>query len=201
MTDQDLVAKKLARIESCIRELQTLVTSEEIQTDLRAERFAEHTLQMAIQAAQDVASHIVSDDRLGEPRTNRELFEILGRHGWISMPMVDTMRRMVGFRNIVVYGYEIVDPAVVSDIVEFGWAICSNSSTRFARRWTTTASDHYRPRLLVWSQHCCEPASWWLFSRVLEPFCGDWLLFLRGWRLTAKRQTDQDCCSKLACSE
>ena len=72
---------------------------------------------MAIQAALDAAAHIVADERLGEPRTNREVFELLGRNGWIPSELVDPLRRMVGFRNILVHGYEIVNPAVVEKVV------------------------------------------------------------------------------------
>ena len=71
MTDPMLIAKKLARIESCVSDLQRLARPESIETDLRERRFVEHTLQIAIQAALDVASHVVSDRRLGETRTNR----------------------------------------------------------------------------------------------------------------------------------
>lgn len=74
MTDPDLVAKKLALIETYVRELQTLARLDKIAEDVREERFIEHTLQLAVQAALDVASHIASDDRLGEPRTNYDLF-------------------------------------------------------------------------------------------------------------------------------
>jgi uncharacterized protein YutE (UPF0331/DUF86 family) len=118
MTDADLVTKKLALIETYVRELRALSRPEEIPRDLREERFAEHTLQIAIQAAMDVASHIVSDDRLGEPRTNREVFELIGRHGWIDGPLEATLGRMVGFRNLVVHGYAAVDPRVVQVVVE-----------------------------------------------------------------------------------
>lgn len=66
----------------------------------------------------DAVSHIVSSERLGEPRTNRELFELLTRHGWLPAALLPQLRRMVGFRNLVVHGYEIVDPAMVRAIVE-----------------------------------------------------------------------------------
>jgi uncharacterized protein YutE (UPF0331/DUF86 family) len=82
------------------------------------ERFAEHTLQIAIQAALDVASHIVSDERLGEPRTNRELIELLERGRWIPSDLTGILVRMVGFRNILVHGYEVADVTIVRDIVE-----------------------------------------------------------------------------------
>ena len=77
MTDAALAAKKLAQIESCVSDLRRLARVEAIASDLREQRFVEHTLQIAIQAALDVASHIVSGRRLGEPRTNRELFDLL----------------------------------------------------------------------------------------------------------------------------
>ena len=71
MTDADLVKKKLASIESCLSELTRLARPDAIDSDVRERRFVEHTLQIAIQAALDVASHIVSDRRLGEPRLQR----------------------------------------------------------------------------------------------------------------------------------
>jgi uncharacterized protein YutE (UPF0331/DUF86 family) len=118
VTDPDLLAKKLALIETCVHELRTLARPSEIATDRVQERFVEHTLQIAIQAVIDVASHIVSDERLGEPRTNRELVDLLERNHWIAPDLGLTTRHMVGFRNIVVHGYEVVDLGIVRDIVE-----------------------------------------------------------------------------------
>jgi uncharacterized protein YutE (UPF0331/DUF86 family) len=118
VTDQDLVAKKLALIETYVRELRTLAKPQEITTEVRERRFAEHTLQIAIQAALDVASHVVSDERLGEPTSNAELFALLAGAGWLAAPLGDRLRRMAGFRNILVHGYAAVDPAIVRDVVE-----------------------------------------------------------------------------------
>lgn len=118
MTDEPLVSKKLALIETCVRELRTLSQPAALATDVREARFVEYTLQIAIQAALDAASHIVSDERLGEPRTNRELFEILAKAGWLPNSLASPLKKMVGFRNILVHGYEIVDLDVVRDIVE-----------------------------------------------------------------------------------
>jgi len=118
VTDRELIAKKLALIETCVQQLRQLARPAAIATDVREERFVEHTLQIAIQAALDVASHIVSDERLGEPRTNRELFDLLERQAWVGPEQAATMRRMVGFRNLLVHGYEIVDVRIVVEIVE-----------------------------------------------------------------------------------
>jgi uncharacterized protein YutE (UPF0331/DUF86 family) len=117
VTDPELLRKRLALIETCVRELRTLARPAEMARDVKEARFVEHTLQLAIQAALDAASHIVSDGRLGEPRTNRELFDLLERAGWIDAALADTLRRMAGFRNVLVHGYDTVDLRVVEDIV------------------------------------------------------------------------------------
>jgi uncharacterized protein YutE (UPF0331/DUF86 family) len=117
MTDPELVAKKLALIETCVQQLRSLGRPEAIRADIREERFVEHTLQIAIQAALDVASHIVSDERLGEPETNRELFDLLVRAGRLPPALAPMLRNMAGFRNVVVHGYQDVDLGVVEDVV------------------------------------------------------------------------------------
>jgi uncharacterized protein YutE (UPF0331/DUF86 family) len=117
VTDPELIAKKLAQIETCVRELRTLAQPDRLRQDVREQRFVEHTLQLAIQAALDVASHIVSDQSLGEPRTNRELFDLLEGAGWVASEMASTLRNMVGFRNVLVHGYDTVDLGVVEDVL------------------------------------------------------------------------------------
>jgi uncharacterized protein YutE (UPF0331/DUF86 family) len=117
VSDRELIAKKLARIETSVHEIETLGRPEEIGRDVREERFLEHTLQIAIQAVIDIASHIVSDERLGEPDTNRELFQLLATHGWISEELAETLRSMAGFRNVLVHGYDTVDLGIVREVV------------------------------------------------------------------------------------
>ncbi len=117
MTDPDLIAKKLALIETSVRQLRDMARLDELDDDVREQRFVEHTLQIAIQAALDAASHIVSDERFGEPETNRDLFLILGRNGWISDRLAPTLSDMAGFRNILVRGYAEVDLAIVRTVV------------------------------------------------------------------------------------
>ena len=116
MTDIDLVYKKLAFIEACVHELRTLGRPEDVRTDLREQRFEAYTLQVAIQAALDVAAHVVSGERLGFASKNRDYFELLVKFGWLPKELAPVLHNMVGFRNILVHGYEAVDPAVVEKI-------------------------------------------------------------------------------------
>jgi uncharacterized protein YutE (UPF0331/DUF86 family) len=118
VTDAELIAKKLAFVETCIAELRSLARPDRIEHDVRERRFVEHTLQIAIQACQDVASHIVSEERLGEPRTNQELSDLLANAEWIDAQRARELRRAIGFRNVLVHGYTAVDPHVVRDVLE-----------------------------------------------------------------------------------
>jgi len=117
MTDRPLVEKRLAVIDTCLADLRRLARADRLETDVRERRFVERTLQVAIQAALDVASHIVSDRRLGEPATNRELFLLLERDGWIASELRGKLADMAGFRNVLVHGYDDVDLVVVRDVL------------------------------------------------------------------------------------
>lgn len=118
MTDPELVAKKLAEVETFVRELRDLGEPDALAQDIKEQRFVLHTLQLAIQAALDAASHIVSDERLGEPERNRDLFALLVRSEWIPEQLGARLQEMVGFRNLLVHEYTGVDLAIVRDVVE-----------------------------------------------------------------------------------
>jgi uncharacterized protein YutE (UPF0331/DUF86 family) len=117
VTDDALVAKKLARMEQCLADLGR-VDATAIHSDVVIERFVEHTLQIAVQAAIDVASHLVSDGALGQPRTNAELFDLLARGGVLDAALATVLAHMAGFRNVLVHEYDDVDLAVVRDVLE-----------------------------------------------------------------------------------
>lgn len=118
MTDVDLIEKRLAFLETCVAQLRTLARPELLDSDVREQRFVEHTLQLAIQAIVDIASHVVSDDRLGEPATNQALVDLLCGAGWIDDGQRVTLRRMIGFRNVLVHEYVAVDLAIVRDVLD-----------------------------------------------------------------------------------
>lgn len=119
MTDKDLVLKKLAFVETCVEQLRSIAKPALFERDIKERRFVEHTLQLCIQATQDVAAHIVADARLGEPATNRELFTLLAGAGWISESLAETLRAAVSFRNVLVHGYVDVDIEILRDVFTY----------------------------------------------------------------------------------
>jgi uncharacterized protein YutE (UPF0331/DUF86 family) len=139
MTNRDLLEKKLSFIERTLRELRAEADPARIERELREQRFVERELQLAIQAALDVASHIVSDERLEEPTTNAALFAILARHGFVPAELSPALERMAKFRNVLVHGYVDVDPAIVRDVVENHLGDLDAFVTAIRTRLTTKA--------------------------------------------------------------
>lgn len=54
----------------------------------------------------------------GSRRTTRRSSTCWPRHGWIPSDLSETLKRVVGFRNIVVHGYGDLDLDIVRDVAE-----------------------------------------------------------------------------------
>ncbi len=65
----------------------------------------------------DISNHIISDNKYRIPQNNAESFEILFENNIISKKLKDTMKKMVGFRNIIVHEYFEIDPEIVVHIL------------------------------------------------------------------------------------
>ena len=74
-------------------------------------------LQRAVQAAIDLASHIVASEGLGLPATIREHFELLEQSNIISTSMASKMKAMAGFRNIAIHDYRKIDKNILKSIL------------------------------------------------------------------------------------
>lgn len=109
MTDPELLAKRLAALQSYVEQIRRLGRPELLASDVKEERFILHTLQLAMQSALDIASHIVSDQWLGEPEKNQDLFLLLARGGWIDRELAVALGGMSGMRNVLVHEYLMVD--------------------------------------------------------------------------------------------
>lgn len=75
-------------------------------------------IQRAGEAAIDLAMHIVSQSKLGLPKSSREAFELLEKEGIINKEMALNMKAMVGFRNIAVHDYKEINLEILKQIIE-----------------------------------------------------------------------------------
>ncbi len=74
-------------------------------------------LQRACETSIDLAMHIVRRKRLGLPKETKQAFVLLKS---VELPeeLVETMKRMVGFRNIAVHRYRAIDIEIVEEIIK-----------------------------------------------------------------------------------
>lgn len=75
-------------------------------------------LQRAIQSSIDLAAHVIADEGLGEPNELREHFDLLARAGVISGDQQKEMRKMVGFRNIAVHEYQVINNDILKSVLQ-----------------------------------------------------------------------------------
>ena len=108
----ELVSRKLSRIRTYMRDLGNHGRIESIGSDIVIERFMEFTLQQVIQVIIDIGNHIISDENWEEPKTSREIFEILGIHRVISKNVENELKSLVGFRNLLVHEYVELDKEI-----------------------------------------------------------------------------------------
>jgi len=112
-------------LEGYLRELRAVspATLEEFR-QVEKRRSSERLLQIAIEAVIEICHLLVIGLRLGLPSEENDLFEKLERAGVLSSEMHQTLRRMRGFRNILVHKYGDVDErivfeAAISDLEDF----------------------------------------------------------------------------------
>jgi uncharacterized protein YutE (UPF0331/DUF86 family) len=76
-------------------------------------RGIKYTFVTAIEACVDVAQHICATEGWGPPADNGDAVRMLGEHGVLTAELATSMRKAVGFRNVLVHDYIEVDDEIV----------------------------------------------------------------------------------------
>lgn len=77
-------------------------------------------LERACQATIDMAMHIVAKKHLGIPQGSADAFSLLARAGVVDDNLAKKLRGMVGFRNIAVHEYQVLEIEVVRYVLDEG---------------------------------------------------------------------------------
>jgi uncharacterized protein YutE (UPF0331/DUF86 family) len=116
--DRDLVLARIATIDRCLARIAE-VRGERRQDLLPVDvdDIASLNLQRAIQAAIDLANHVISTEGYGTPDSTAGVFTLLQQRGVLEADLATRLRKMVGFRNIAVHEYQTLDPAILESIL------------------------------------------------------------------------------------
>ena len=115
----DVVIQKLASIDRCLAAVRRYVAGDlgRLEEPMVLDAVVLN-LQRACEQAIDAACREVSRRGLGVPADTADAFSLLERERVLSSAVAERMRRMVGFRNVAIYEYRPLDPAVVRTVVE-----------------------------------------------------------------------------------
>jgi uncharacterized protein YutE (UPF0331/DUF86 family) len=119
MVDRDFVLDKVATVDRCLARIAEVHGADPRRglLPVDVEDLVVLNLQRATQSTIDLAMHVAATEGYGLPGDLAEGFTLLEKHGVIDADLAGRMRRMVGFRNIAVHQYEVLDPQVVEAIV------------------------------------------------------------------------------------
>lgn len=103
-------------------------------------RGVKYTFITAIEACVDVAQHICSAEGWGPPSDNGDAVRLLGKHGVLSVGLAESVRKAVGFRNVLVHEYvEVDDTVVVSRLADLSDL---ENFVRAVAEYVSRSSDH-----------------------------------------------------------
>jgi len=119
MPDRDVVLAKISAIQKSLKRIERV-------TGLKPDRLDDQdvqdifvlNLQRAIQAAIDLATHIIATEGLGLSDTIRGNFELLEKAKIIKKDLSRKMQAMVGFRNIAIHDYQSLDVDILKSILK-----------------------------------------------------------------------------------
>ena len=118
MLDSDIVYGKIGIIQRCLKRIKDVTSLDPAKLDeIDCQDVFVLNLQRAVQAALDLAAHIIAAEGFGMPRELKEHFRFLREQGIIGKDISQRMEKMVGFRNIAVHEYEKLDTEVLKHIL------------------------------------------------------------------------------------
>ena len=82
----------------------------------------------------DIGSHVISDTEQSAPQAMGNVFVVIEETGAISSQTCEQMKKAVGFRNVAVHNYVVINWKIVD-------AVCGQSVTGF-RQFARESSQH-----------------------------------------------------------
>jgi len=79
---------------------------------------AERNIQKIVEAIIDIGKILISEKKLKEPSSNREVFQILEEKGIFPLEFIPLVDKMIGMRNIIVHSYNRIDDAIVYGVLK-----------------------------------------------------------------------------------
>lgn len=129
MIDSDLVRRKLSRLNMYLDKLEPIAnhTFNEYLSDFYMKTSAERLIQLIVECASDINSHVVIESEQRPPEDYTSSFIRASDAGLITHELANKLKGSGGMRNIIVHDYMDIDdkkiyeilPIAISDYKEY----------------------------------------------------------------------------------
>ncbi|MBU5437227.1 DUF86 domain-containing protein [Tissierella sp. MSJ-40] len=120
MVNIEVIKQRLNQLSTSLNKIERFknFTLEEFIKDDIIQDVVEYNLFISINMMVDIATHIVVDNNLGNPKTLGEAFDILNNEKYLSDEDTNVYKNMVGLRNILSHEYLEIDKKIIYDILK-----------------------------------------------------------------------------------
>jgi len=115
----DVIIEKAASIERYLVRIKEEydLAGENFDTDYSHQDAAILNLQRACEQSIDLSNHIIRVNKWGVPSSSRESFDILVEKEFIPVKLGESLKKMVGFRNIAIHEYGRMNIVILKKII------------------------------------------------------------------------------------
>jgi uncharacterized protein YutE (UPF0331/DUF86 family) len=115
----DVLLNKAAAIERCVARAREEYNIDPVSfaTNFSRQDAAILNIQRACEAALDIGQHLIRREQLGLPQSARDVFELLAKSEWIESSLAQSLKRMIGFRNIAIHEYQSLQLEITVKII------------------------------------------------------------------------------------
>jgi len=120
MIDKEVIIKKLQELNLCLKELEDLkgISLKEFSSSLDKQWAVCHGLQLSIQILIDVGNHILASIGENQIEDYVDIIDRLGKKDIIPSEFAQSIRGMVGLRNILIHEYAKIDLDKIYEILQ-----------------------------------------------------------------------------------
>lgn len=120
MVDREIIIAKTNAVKKHLSRIQSLaeVPKQTFMEDQNTQDIILFNIQLAVQNCIDIAAHVISEQGLGVPGSNNEMFYCLEENGYINRQLAEKMVKAVGMRNLIVHEYGKLDLERIYQILQ-----------------------------------------------------------------------------------
>jgi uncharacterized protein YutE (UPF0331/DUF86 family) len=113
--DRDLIEQKLESLRRALQRISDKCpeSAEILSRDFDAQDIVSLNLTRCVQLSVDIGSHLISCADHPPPTTMGQVFDILSSTNIITIELAERMKKSVGFRNLAVHNYDLINWEIV----------------------------------------------------------------------------------------